>query len=92
MEGGTPVHVGREVLREEEDDDGKEERCPETRHVLRYPLAVGSDELPEDETNAEEETAHHLTVATLYEVDHLQTFPGLPGAEEEHEEADQIGR
>ena len=25
LEGGTPVHVGREVLREEEDDDGKEQ-------------------------------------------------------------------
>ena len=58
--------------------------------MLRYPLAVGSDELSEDKANAEEETAHHLAVAPLDDVDDFEARPGLPGAEEEHEEADEI--
>ena len=59
--------------------------------MVRHQFAVGRHILFEDKADAEEETAHHLTIAALYQIHYLQTFPGLPGTEQEHEEADEVG-
>ena len=68
LEGRTPVHVGREVFREEEDNAGKEQGRPESEHLLRHHLSVGGYMLLEDKADAKEETAHHLTIAALYKI------------------------
>lgn len=91
LERRAPVHVGCKVFREEEYHRSKEQGEPESGIVAHDLMAVGLDILSEDKANAEEEAAHHLAVAPLYDIHHLQSFPGLPGAEQEHEEADEIG-
>ena len=58
LEGRTPVHVGREVFREEEDNAGKEQGRPESEHLLRDYPSVGRYMLLEDKADAKEETAH----------------------------------
>ena len=58
LEGRTPVHVGREVFREEEDNAGKEQGRPESEHLLRDYPSVGGYMLLEDKSDAKEETAH----------------------------------
>ena len=58
LEGRTPVHVGREVLREDEYDGSKEQGRPESEHLLRDYPSVGGYMLLEDKADAKEETAH----------------------------------
>ena len=58
LEGGAPVHVGREVFREDEYDGSKEQGRPESEHLLRDYPSVGGDMLLEDKADAKEETAH----------------------------------
>ena len=50
------------------------------------------DKLAEDESAAEEETTHHIAIAALNEIDDAQTFVCLPAAEQEHDQADEVGR
>ena len=49
------------------------------------------DHLSEDESAPEEETAHHVAISTLHQIDDLQAFIGLPSAEQEHDQADEVG-
>ena len=58
---------------------------------MRHDFAVIIDKLTEDKTNTEEETAHHVAIAALYEVDDLQSLPGFPAAEQQHDQADEVG-
>ena len=90
LEGRPPVHVGCEVFREEEYHCSKDQRDPEPGVVAHDLFAVGLDILAEDKADAEEEATHHLAVATLDDIHYFQAFPGLPGAEQEHEEADEV--
>ena len=64
--GGAPVHIGRQVLREEIDDDGEGDRQPDAGVVVGHHRLVSIHELSEDEAAAEEEAAHHVAIATLY--------------------------
>ena len=89
--GRTPVHVGREVLGEEEDDDGGYDRRPDVGITAVDETVIVIDELAEDKTTAEEETTHHVAVAPLYEIHHLQTLVGLPGTKQQHDHADEVG-
>ena len=89
-EGRTPVHIGSEVFREEKHDDAKEQGRPNVGIVSGHQSAIAIDILSEDETYAEEETAHHVAIAALYEIDDLQPLPRLPAAEQQHDEADEV--
>ena len=89
LEGRAPVHVGCEILREKVYHSCKEQGCPESGMTAHDLCTVGSYELSENKANAKEKAAHHLAVASLYDINDLQTFPGLPATEQEHEYADQ---
>ena len=58
---------------------------------MRHDLAIPIDILTEDKSDAEKEASHHVAIATLYEVDDLQSLPGLPTAEQEHDETNEVG-
>ena len=92
LEGGAPVHIGSQVFREEPDDEAKEKSRRNGNILVRHDLAIIIDKLSEDESDAKEETSHHIAIAALYEVDDFQPLPRLPAAEQEHDEAEEIGR
>ena len=91
LERGTPVHVGCEILREKVYHSCKEQGCPESGMTAHDLCTVGSYELSENKANAKEKAAHHLSIAPLYDIYDLQSFPGFPGTEQEHEYADEVG-
>ena len=91
LEGGSPVHVGSQVFREEPDDEAKEQGGRNGEIMTRHQLVIIIDKLTEDKADAEEKTAHHIAIATLYEIDDFQTFPGLPAAEQQHNQTDKEG-
>lgn len=91
LEGGSPVHVGSQVFREEPDDEAKEQGGSNGEIMTRHQLVIIIDKMTEDKADAEEKTAHHIAIATLYEIDDFQTFPGLPAAEQQHNQTDKEG-
>ena len=91
VEGGAPVHIGCQILREEENDDAEEQCRPYVCIIVGHPSLPAVNILSEDESHAEEETAHHVTVAALNEINYLQPLPGLPTAEQQHDDTDKIG-
>ena len=89
--GRSPVHVSRQILREEEDDEAEEYGCPDGSMIAGDQRTVFVDELPEDKATAEEEASHHIAIATLYEVDDLEPFISFPATEQQHDETDKVG-
>ena len=88
---GPPVHVGCQIGGEESDDYRKEQSRPQGRMVSGHQLIVSVDKLPEDKPATKEETTHHVAIAALYECDYPQSLMGFPAAEDEHQQADQVG-
>ena len=68
IEGGPPVHVGREILGEQEYHCSKEQGRPEPGVIVRCDVAVGRHVLSDDKADSEEEAAHDFAVAPLYDV------------------------
>ena len=91
MESRAPVHISRQIFREEPHDDTKEDGDGDGYRMTGGDLAIAVGILSEDEADAKEETAHHIAIAALYEVDDFQALPRLPAAEQQHDEADEIG-
>ena len=91
LERGTPVHVGREILEEKVYHNCKDQRYPKSGVIAHDMCAVDAHILSEDKTYAKEKAAHHLSIAPLYDIYDLQSFPGFPGTEQEHEYADEVG-
>ena len=92
LEGRTPVHVGRQVFREEQHDDGEENGRQDGRQMIGDELTVLVGILSEDEPTAEEETTHQVAIASLNEGNDLQAFVGLPPTEQQHDNTNDIGR
>ena len=81
VEGGTPVHIGGQVFREEEDDNAEEQGGPDIGIVPGNQTTIVVDVLSENKAHTEEETTHQVAIAALHEIDDLQPFPCFPAAE-----------
>ena len=77
----TPVHVGYQIYREKVYDGAKDDGGPKLGMMTRDELAVFVNVLPEDETAAEKEAAHHVAIATLNQCDHIQSLVCFPSTE-----------
>jgi hypothetical protein len=77
-------------MREEIYDNAKHQARPDDGVVSLHQCLITLCILTEDESATKEETAHHVAITTLNKRENPQTLVGLPTAQDEQDDADEI--